>query len=366
MQASELRWNATTGPPWSVVRHVVWRSTSISSQCNVDSPGFSELSSTQNDDMDISLESTSDTCDQTAMLLFSSDEAVNFNPGSILYSPSTSQDESSSYTPFICHDASLSTVSQEASLSNTHQHISIIATPQRPSLLTTHQCTDRSTARQLLSMSSTHQDASTPPPPPPTILDGSTSHHPATGQEFSISHPPSIGQESSTSHPLSTGQESSTSHPSTSHPPSTGLNSSNSHPSVVNQDTLMYVCPWCGFKICGDNIDKGVHCRHMRFDRQMQSLHYFHSYAVRDRVDCSNLADDPPSTTPTARDVISKVLPTDEDDTIIHDEFAILVARILCKHMTFFESSYADVVDWHIEHQFSKEMSQKSDVVSIF
>ena len=162
-------------------------STSISSQCNVDSPGFSELSSTQNDDMDISLESTSDTCDQTAMLLFSSDEAVNFNPGSILYSPSTSQDESSSSTPFIHHDASLSTVSQEASLSNTHQRVSITATPQCPSLLTTHKCTDRSTARQLLSMYITYQDASTPPPPPLTILDGSTSHHPATytGQEFS-------------------------------------------------------------------------------------------------------------------------------------------------------------------------------------
>ena len=143
------------------------------------------------------------------------------------------------------------------------------------------------------------------------------------------------------------------------------MDSSTSHPPAADQDNLVYICPWCGFKICGDNIDKGVHCRHMRFDKQTQSLHSFHSYAVRDRVDCSNLADDPLSTTPTVRDVISRVLPTDEDDAIIHDEFAILVARILCKHMTFFQSSYADVVDWHIEHQFLQEMSQKSDVVSI-
>ena len=102
----------------------------------------------------------------------------------------------------------------------------------------------------------------------------------------------------------------------------------------------------------------------MRFDKQTQSLHYFHSYAVQDRVNCSNLADIPPSIEPTAKDVISKVLPSDEGDSIIHDEFAILVARIMCKHMTFFQSSYADVVDWHIEHKFSKQMSQKSEVVN--
>ena len=286
-------------------------STSISSQCNVESPGCSELSSTQNDVMDISLESTSDTSDQTAMLLFSSNEAVNFNPGSILYSPSTSQDESSSYTPSTRHDASLSTVSQEASLSDcdAKQLTSVTATPQRPSLRTTHQLTDISTARQLLSLSIAHQDASTHHPPQ-TILDASTSHPPSTSQDSSTSHPPSTSQDSSTSHP--------------------GLDSSTSHPPAADQDNLVYVCPWCGFKICGDNIDKGVHCRHiMRFDKQTQSLHYFHSYAVRDRVDCSNLADDPLSTTPTVRDVISRVLPTDEDDAIIHDEFAILVARVL-------------------------------------
>ena len=41
---------------------------------------------------------------------------------------------------------------------------------------------------------------------------------------------------------------------------------------------------WTGFKIVGDNIDKTVRPRHMRSDRQAESLHYFHSYAVKDRV----------------------------------------------------------------------------------
>ena len=123
-------------------------------------------------------------------------------------------------------------------------------------------------------------------------------------------------------------------------------------------------CVWCGFKICGDNIDKTVHCRNMRVDKQTQSLHYFHSYAVKDRVDSSKLSDNHPRLAPSIEDVVSKVLPTEEDDEIIHDNFAVLVARMLCTHMTFFQTSYADVVDWHIEHEFSHEMSCKSEVVS--
>ena len=276
------------------------------------SPGYSELSSTQNDDiMDISLESTSDTCDQRVTLLFSSDEAMNFNHsdvGDIL---------SQSHPPAISQDAHVSATHQDASMSAT--------------------C-------QLASMSTTCQDAFTP-------------HHPAIRQETSTPHPPLTRQDTCMPHPLATHQD--TPKP---HPPSTSQDTSMPHPPATSQDNSV---PWCGFKICGDNIDKNVRCRHMRIDKQTQSLHYFQSYAMRDRVDCSNLSDDPPNSTPTVKDVISNILPTEEDDAIIHDEFAILVARILCKHMTFFQDSYADVVDWHIEHEFSQEMCRKSEVVSI-
>ena len=86
---------------------------------------------------------------------------------------------------------------------------------------------------------------------------------------------------------------------------------------------------------------------------------------MKDRVDCSNLSDVPPTNTPTPNAVLSQVLPSEEEDAIIHDNFAILVARILCTHMTFFKSSYADVVDWHIKHKFFNEMTQMSEVVSI-
>ena len=41
----------------------------------------------------------------------------------------------------------------------------------------------------------------------------------------------------------------------------------------------------------GDNIDKNIRPRDMRTDHQGRSLHYFHTYAVQDRVDLSNVSD---------------------------------------------------------------------------
>ena len=45
------------------------------------------------------------------------------------------------------------------------------------------------------------------------------------------------------------------------------------------------------FKIVGDNIDKEVRPKNMRSDYQARSLHYFHSYAVKDRVNLDNFED---------------------------------------------------------------------------
>ena len=49
--------------------------------------------------------------------------------------------------------------------------------------------------------------------------------------------------------------------------------------------------PWDGFKLVGDNIDKNIRPSDQRFHRQTRSLHYFHLYAVRDRVNFSNTTD---------------------------------------------------------------------------
>ena len=56
----------------------------------------------------------------------------------------------------------------------------------------------------------------------------------------------------------------------------------------------MYNHQWTGFKIIGDNIDQNVHPSFQRLGSQTKSLHYFHSYALIDRIDFSNLSDASP------------------------------------------------------------------------
>ena len=42
---------------------------------------------------------------------------------------------------------------------------------------------------------------------------------------------------------------------------------------------------WTGFKIVGDNVDKDIRPSFQRIDYRTRSLHYFHAYAMLDRVD---------------------------------------------------------------------------------
>lgn len=120
-----------------------------------------------------------------------------------------------------------------------------------------------------------------------------------------------------------------------------------------------------GYRLCGDNIDKTVRPRYMRSDKRNQSLHYFHFYAVQNRVNVSNLSDSSVNITLSPETKAISMLPSIEDDSELKRNMAILVSRVLVSHMKFFNFSFVDAVKWHIEHQFSEEMSEKSVVVSI-
>ena len=82
---------------------------------------------------------------------------------------------------------------------------------------------------------------------------------------------------------------------------------------------------WCGFKIVGDNIDKNVHLRFQTLEASTKSLHYFHSYAVKDRIDFSHLSDKPPIV-PELIDV-KKLLPDKESNEKLLKVFKILTER---------------------------------------
>ena len=117
------------------------------------------------------------------------------------------------------------------------------------------------------------------------------------------------------------------------------------------------------FKIVGDNVDKNIHPRDMRFDNQTRSLHYFHSYGVRDRVNIDDYSDqfEPPDH---GSIELTHILPSQLDDSAMLNNFSILIARILKKYMPFFKE-FGDGLERHIQHEYTHEMSQKSEVVSL-
>ena len=118
------------------------------------------------------------------------------------------------------------------------------------------------------------------------------------------------------------------------------------------------------YVIQGDNIDKTVRARDMRVDNQNQSLHYFNSFAVRDRIpkEENSMESDHPKIDSAP---LSTFLPTVDDCTAIRDEYITLIARVLVEHLAFL-APFKPCVPQHILHAYSQEMSIKSEMVSRF
>ena len=81
---------------------------------------------------------------------------------------------------------------------------------------------------------------------------------------------------------------------------------------------------WCGFVIVGDNIDKSVNACHQTMECRNRSLHYFNSYAVKDRCGLPEFA------SPIDRSSYNMncLLPSNDDFEAILLHFAVLVGRM--------------------------------------
>ena len=115
--------------------------------------------------------------------------------------------------------------------------------------------------------------------------------------------------------------------------------------------------PGCKFVI--DNIDSTVKPRYMREISQIQSLHYVQVYAVSDRIDFSDIS----KALATEKNLYS-ILPSSDEQQILKENMAISVAHILVDHISFFSEVFKCLVTRHIPHQYSVQMSQKSEVAS--
>lgn len=121
--------------------------------------------------------------------------------------------------------------------------------------------------------------------------------------------------------------------------------------------------PCYGEKVVGDNFNKNVKTRFMRIDRQTKTLNYFYAYISQDRFDLTNHPEDLPSIP--LKSPLEELLPAQSDMTALEDNFSVLVGRMLCQYMPFFQQHFSGCVPTHIDHPLAKEMSQKSKVVSI-
>lgn len=116
------------------------------------------------------------------------------------------------------------------------------------------------------------------------------------------------------------------------------------------------------FRIVGDNCDLRQHPRHQTVYRRDQDHHWFHMYAIKDRVHGLHLPDDKPIAMVSSLP-LATFLPNVEDCNALHQEFAILVARVLIKHLPCFHG-LRQVTPEHIPHEYSQVMADKSETVS--
>ena len=119
---------------------------------------------------------------------------------------------------------------------------------------------------------------------------------------------------------------------------------------------------WSGFKLVGDNIDKTVKPRDMRLSHQSSSLHYFHVYAVKDRVDFFFFFCNVDLIDRTTIDT-TLFLPSAEDTSVLFANFKELIGRVLSRDILHDEDLFS-LTKGHIEHKYSEQMSKKSEVVS--
>ena len=122
------------------------------------------------------------------------------------------------------------------------------------------------------------------------------------------------------------------------------------------------------FKIIGDNVDKNVTPRYIRStsEQQVKSLHYYHSYAVRDRIDVSSFPNElSPTCIPPLEICAKTLLPNEDDDSALIANIKVLFSRILVQTLPFFNMAFSDLIVDHINHRRHKEMSSKSCIVSI-
>ena len=112
----------------------------------------------------------------------------------------------------------------------------------------------------------------------------------------------------------------------------------------------------------GDNIDYEIHARVQSQQHRTHSIHWTHQFAVLDRVQDPQL-DRFSSQKPVSEIQFAELLPDNDVMENLIRNWSVIVSRVITKYLQPFHQ-FRDVVVRPIPHEYSKEMSQKSDSVS--
>ena len=107
--------------------------------------------------------------------------------------------------------------------------------------------------------------------------------------------------------------------------------------------------------------DKNIVPRFTRNEHQTCSLHYVHSYAVKDKINFSKLS----SNTPTNVNIFD-VIPNEEDYKSLLSDLVLLITRMIVKYIPFCHEDFENLPLKHIFHKYSEQMSNRSEISSGF
>lgn len=92
---------------------------------------------------------------------------------------------------------------------------------------------------------------------------------------------------------------------------------------------------WTGFKLIIDNLDKNFHLSFQRCDKQTESMHICHVFAVKDRIDFSSYNDDDPIA---ARIDVNKLMINKDDLKQVKSDAKILFSRYVYGYIQLYNT----------------------------
>ena len=114
-------------------------------------------------------------------------------------------------------------------------------------------------------------------------------------------------------------------------------------------------------RIVGDNWDLEVKARYQTKSQTNKSLHHFHAYAVKDRVVANGMDNKEPQKSIDEIEM-QEFLPTPEVQEAIASDLTSIIPRVILKYLKPY-NKFKGASIYHIPHQYSREMQEKSDVV---